>query len=170
MGAPMPQPADDLVTCGQNVGKKHDERLKTACFQRFHDKTVRGSIPRSPRGLSTRRTLLLLLCADRRLCQRCEAPTRFLPACGGLTAFRSIARSAGLLYLEGLLWLRPLLMACLPGQPICCRCGTPHGRTNCAARCTACGTVPGSSPNASGSSCAADRCWTCPHVWQSCSW
>ena len=42
----MPRTADDLVTRGQNVGKKRDKRLKTACFQRFHDKTVRGSIPR----------------------------------------------------------------------------------------------------------------------------
>lgn len=42
----MPQPADDLVTRGQNVGKKRNKRLRTACFQRFHDKTVRGSIPR----------------------------------------------------------------------------------------------------------------------------
>nr|DAG80163.1 MAG TPA: hypothetical protein [Caudoviricetes sp.]DAL85346.1 MAG TPA: hypothetical protein [Caudoviricetes sp.] len=31
----MPRTANGLVTRGQNVGKKRNKRLKTACFQRF---------------------------------------------------------------------------------------------------------------------------------------
>ena len=49
LGKKMPEPADGLVKCGQNVGKKRNQRLKTACFQRFHDKTVRGRFPASSR-------------------------------------------------------------------------------------------------------------------------